>query len=99
MSAKRKSPAKQKTAPRSKAKDAKPPKETGPKTDRRLRETVVAAIRQKVEERLEKNVNKASLADYIRLMQLEKELQNTEAKETKATWVEPKGTEHSDSGK
>ena len=99
MSVKKASPAKRKTAAARKPKNAKPPKKTGPKKDRRMRKTVVAAIREKVEERLEKNVNKASLADYIRLMQLEKELQNTEAKETKATWVEPKGTEHSDSGK
>ncbi len=64
-----------------------------------MRKTVVAGIRQQVEKRLEKNVKKASLADYIRLVQLEKELQQTEAKETKATWVEPRVTEDLTSGK
>jgi hypothetical protein len=98
MSVKQTSTVERKAAGR-KPKDAKPPKDAGTKPDTRPRATVVAAIREKVEQRLEKNVNKASLADYIRLMQLEKELQNTEAKETKATWVEPKGTEQSDSGK
>jgi hypothetical protein len=55
-----------------------------------VQKTVVATIRERVEKRLAKNVEKASLADYIRLVQLEKELQQTEAKEIKATWVEPK---------
>jgi hypothetical protein len=55
-----------------------------------MQKTVVATIRERVEKRLAKNVEKASLADYIRLVQLEKELQHTEAKEIKATWVEPK---------
>jgi hypothetical protein len=55
-----------------------------------IQKTVVATIRERVEKRLAKNVEKASLADYIRLVQLEQELQHTEAKEIKATWVEPK---------
>ena len=85
-----------------KPKKAKPA-ETEAEKDRRAQKTVVASMRRNLELKLEKNV-KASLSDYIRLVQLEKELQNTEAKETKATWVDPRATEEkpseeSDSGK
>lgn len=59
-------------------------------------------IREEVEKKLSKGVEKASLADYIRLVQLEKELTETEPKETKATWIDPQQVgekEKSDSGK
>jgi hypothetical protein len=59
---------------------------------------MVETIRKRVEKKLSSEDMKASLADYIRLVQLEKELQTTEAKETKATWVDPKSGE-SDIGK
>jgi hypothetical protein len=61
-----------------------------PKPRRKAQKFVVKEIRQHVEDRLAKDVEKASLSDYIRLVQLEKELTQTVAKETKATWVEPK---------
>jgi hypothetical protein len=109
------STARKKTAGKSKAKSKTGPKRgAGSKSkdqgkalkpDQRLRKTVVGLIRQKVEQKLEEKIERASLADYIRLVQLEKELQNTEAKETKATWVDPrkaeatKVSEESDSGK
>lgn len=60
-------------------------------TRRRLQKTVVKEIRQRVEDRLAQDVDKASLGDYIRLVQLEKELAETEAKEIKVTWVDPAG--------
>ena len=56
-------------------------------------QTVIREIRHKVEEKLTQNVEKASLADYIRLVQLEKELADATPKETKATWVDPKEVE------
>jgi hypothetical protein len=99
MGAKKGSPAKRKSAVKQKPKDAAPAPETAPKIDRRMRKTVVAAIRRQVERKLEKEIEKASLADYIRLVQLEKELQQTEAKERNATWVEPKAAEEPGPGK
>jgi hypothetical protein len=70
----------------------KAPKQEAKKVDRRAYKTVVKALRQSLQEKLAKNI-RASLSDYIRLVQLEKELQTTEAKETKATWVDPKSGE------
>jgi hypothetical protein len=78
--------AKRKLAPKRSGRAAAKPA----KIDGSMQKTVVATIREQVEKRLAKNVEKASLADYIRLVQLEKELQPTEAKEIKATWVKPK---------
>lgn len=57
------------------------------------KKTVVQKIREKVEKKLSKGVEKASLADYIRLVQLEREMADAEPKETKATWVDPKERE------
>ena len=89
MSAKKESPAKRKSAVKQKPKDAAPAPETAPKIDRRMRKTVVAAIRRQVERKLEKEIEKASLADYIRLVQLEKELEEDEPREIKVTWMDP----------
>jgi len=36
---------------------------------------------------------KATLADYIRLMQLQKELEEEEPRDITVTWVEPKSEE------
>jgi hypothetical protein len=68
------------------------PKPKAPVTAPRrpTRKRMVAEIRKQVEDRLAKDVKKASLTDYIRLVQLEKELSQTVAKETRATWVEPR---------
>jgi hypothetical protein len=42
----------------------------------------------KVEDKLHGDV-KASLGDYIRLIQLQKELEEDEVREIKVTWVDP----------
>jgi hypothetical protein len=42
---------------------------------------------------------KASLTDYIRLMQLHRELEEEDATEIKVTWVEPEETKDPPSGK
>jgi hypothetical protein len=94
MKAKPEKPAARKSTPK---KSPKPPKSGATKVDRRAYKTVVKSLRQNLQQKLEKNI-RASLSDYIRLVQLEKELQTTEAKETKATWVDPKSGE-SDIGK
>ena len=43
---------------------------------------------EKVEKELDTSV-KASLGEYIRLVQLQKDLEEEEVKEIKVTWVEP----------
>ena len=59
---------------------------------------VVKELLQKVERKLSKDGVKATLGDYIRLVQLEKELAEEEPKEIRVTWVEPEKKE-SDSEK
>lgn len=58
---------------------------------------IVAMIRQKVEEKLTKDA-KATLGDYIRLVQLQKDLEDGDVKEIRVTWVEPKKTESGPQG-
>lgn len=60
---------------------------------------VVQKIRENVEKKLSKGVQKASLADYIRLVQLEKQMTDAEPKETKAKWVDHRTTKTSESEK
>jgi hypothetical protein len=43
----------------------------------------------KIEEKMSGNQMKATLGDYIRLVQLHKELDDESPKEIKVTWVEP----------
>jgi hypothetical protein len=53
-----------------------------------------AEVISKLLEQVEKNLGtglKASLGDYIRLVQLQKELEEDEVREIKVTWVEPEG--------
>jgi hypothetical protein len=59
---------------------------------------VVKKLLKKVEQKLSGDEVKASLGDYIRLVQLQKELEEEQPKEIKVTWVEPEET-GSDSGK
>jgi hypothetical protein len=59
---------------------------------------VVSTLLKKVEQKLSEDDVKATLGDYIRLVQLQKELEEDETREIKVTWVEPETTE-SDSGK
>jgi hypothetical protein len=51
---------------------------------------VVAKLLETVEKKLGTGL-KASLGDYIRLVQLHKELEEDEVREIKVTWVEPEG--------
>ena len=53
---------------------------------------VVAIIRKKVETKL-KQEPKGTLGDYIRLVQLQKELEGDEPKDITVTWVEPENTD------
>jgi hypothetical protein len=53
---------------------------------------VIATIRRNVEIKLKKDA-KATLGDYIRLVQLQKDLEAEEVQEIRVTWVEPAKTE------
>jgi len=53
----------------------------------------VEKLLKKVEQKLSGQDVKASLGDYIRLVQLHKELDEETPREIKVTWVEPEGTE------
>jgi hypothetical protein len=50
---------------------------------------VVRKLLAKVESKLGGQDVKVTLADYIRLVQLRKELEEDEPKEIRVTWVEP----------
>jgi hypothetical protein len=54
---------------------------------------VVALIRKKVEAKLKKDT-KATLGDYIRLVQLQKELEVEDVREIKVTWIDPERPEY-----
>ena len=57
----------------------------------------VSKLLEKLEEKLEDETPKATLGDYIRLVQLEKELADEETpREIKVTWVEPRVTSESE---
>ncbi len=61
----------------------------GPKPKIALVEKMI----RNLEEKLESKEIKASLGDFIRLLQLQKELQEELPKEIKVTWVEPREKE------
>ena len=82
------------TAEKEKKDGKKSTKAEGDDTGRRLTPRIkVAKLLQKLEKKLEVETPKASLGDFIRLMQLEKELADEETpREIKVTWVEPRTT-------
>jgi predicted component of type VI protein secretion system len=55
--------------------------------------TKIAKLLRKVIEQFEKRLQnediKPTIGDYLKLVQIEKEMQKDEAKEIKVTWVEP----------
>jgi hypothetical protein len=48
---------------------------------------------QSVEKKLQDGAVKATFADFIRLLQLQKELQPAQPREIKVTWIDPSETE------
>lgn len=54
---------------------------------------MVEQIIERVEQRLGEGDVKATLGDYIRLIQLQKELEDEEPGEITVTWVDPEKTE------
>ena len=75
--------------------------ETGPVKRPAGQAQVVKDMLSKIEGRMNKNEMKATMGDYIRLVQLHKELDDESPKEIKVTWVEPAGdkAEKTKSGK
>mgnify|MGYP003352125360 CR=1 FL=1 len=65
----------------------------GKESGLRTQLAVVKKLLKKVEEKLSREDVKASLADYIRLLQLHKELDEEAPREIRVTWVEPKDEE------
>jgi len=50
---------------------------------------LVNKLLKSIEQRLEKDELKATLGDFIRLLQLKKELEDEEPREIEVRWVEP----------
>jgi len=54
------------------------------------RAQVIKGVLEKMEKQMADDGMKATMGDYIRLVQLHKELDEESPKEIKVTWVEPK---------
>jgi hypothetical protein len=54
------------------------------------RAQVIKSVLEKMEKQMTEDGMKATMGDYIRLVQLHKELDEESPKEIKVTWVEPK---------
>ncbi len=63
-------------------------------TERKQKKKTQAAVVQKLLKNVEKKLGgedvKATLGDYIRLMQLQQELEDEDPKDITVTWVNPK---------
>jgi len=57
--------------------------------EKKKRSQVVRELLEKVEAGIDSKALKVTLADYIRLMQLHRELEAEEPKEIRVSWVEP----------
>jgi hypothetical protein len=68
---------------------AKPKAATGTKAAAGGQLKAVKSMLTEIEEKMSGNQMKATLGDYIRLVQLHKELDDESPKEIRVTWVEP----------
>jgi hypothetical protein len=66
------------------------------KTPRRTREQLVAEVIQSIEKRIDEL--KPTVGDFIRLMQMEREIEADQPKEIKVTWVDPSETKDAPTG-
>ena len=74
-------------------------KKAGPPQRRRRRaKELVEQVIEKMEQKLKSEEVKPSVGDLIRLLQLEKELEEEQPKEIKVSWVEPREEEHAGDG-
>jgi hypothetical protein len=60
------------------------------KKSERSQAAMIGELLKKVEDKLAGEDVKVTLADYIRLVQLKKELDEDEPRDIRVTWVEPK---------
>lgn len=65
----------------------------GERHDRRHQLACVDKAIRKIEEKLEQGEVKATVGDYIRLLELKKQFLADQPREIKVTWVEPKEEE------
>lgn len=82
-----------KRAPRKGTPTPEPAKAPAKPAAKRSKAEVVQKILERMEDKLSHDDVKATLGDYIRLVQLEKELEDDEPREIKVTWIEPEKTE------
>ena len=77
---------------RKRAGAAKTPAKPPPPTDPMSRKQQVQALLSQMDKSLDQKADKASVADFIRLTQLERELeQNEPVRKVVVTWKEPPG--------
>jgi hypothetical protein len=72
--------------------------EERPESPRKRQAKLVQALLTKMEKQLTGDGAKATLGDYIKLVQLQKELEDGELREVRVTWVDQEETKGSDSG-
>ncbi len=65
-----------------------------PRKSRKSKVKLVEQVIENLEKKLESNELKPSVGDFIRLLQLEKELEQEQPREIKVSWVEPREEEH-----
>ena len=72
------------------------PRKTASKAQQRRRKgaALVEKVIQNIEEKLKSDQLKPTVGDLIRLLQLEKELEEEQPKEIKVLWVEPSEKGH-----
>ena len=68
------------------------PKDNRPRRGSKRADLVERAI-ESIEQKLGSSDVKATFADFIRLLQLQKELQSDQPREIKVTWIDPNETE------
>ena len=67
--------------------------QTERKQKKKTQAAVVTKLLKNVEKKLGGDDVKATLGDYIRLVQLQQELEDEEPRDITVTWVEPKSEE------
>ncbi len=67
------------------------PRKASPKAqrNRKKKAALVKKVIQNIEQKLEANELKPTVGDFIRLLQLDKELDEEQPREIKVSWVEP----------
>jgi hypothetical protein len=80
--------AKKKTAPETGGKGGSKKQKKGSSRSKKKIDVVEKVI-ESIEQKIEKEDIKATLGDFIRLLQLRKELEEEQPREIEVTWVDP----------